>query len=82
MGGGRHEKRGTDHGATTQEVRQNVREGCEFAVASANDGLDEDVAWRHGMTQALNLPLHDVIAKSRVINSGWSFMLIICESCG
>ena len=41
MGGGRHEKRGTDHGATTQEVRQNVREGCEFAVASANDALDE-----------------------------------------
>ena len=25
-------QRGTDHGATTQEVRQNVREGCEFAV--------------------------------------------------
>ena len=41
VGGGRHEKRGTDHGATTQEVRQNVREGCEFAVASANDALDE-----------------------------------------
>ena len=34
-------KGGTDHGATTQEVRQNVREGCEFAVASANDALDE-----------------------------------------
>ena len=34
-------ERGTDHGATTQEVRQNVREGCEFAVASANDALDE-----------------------------------------
>ena len=39
--GGRRERRGTDHGATTQEVRQNVREGCEFAVASANDALDE-----------------------------------------
>ena len=33
------------------------------------------------MTQALGLPLHDVIAKSRVINSGWNFMLIICAPC-
>ena len=32
----------------------------------SNDGLDEDVAWRHGMTQALDLPLHEDIAKSRV----------------
>ena len=31
-----------------------------------------------GMTQALYLPLHEAITKSRVINSGWNFMLIIC----
>ena len=34
--------------------------------------------WRHGMTQALGLPLHEVITKSSVINNGWDFMLIIC----
>ena len=45
----------------------------------SNGGLGEDVAWRHGMTQALNLPLHDDgIAKSRMINSGFNFMLAIC----
>ena len=47
----------------------------------SNDGVDEDVARRHDMTQALGLPLHDVISKSRVINSGWNFMLTICASC-
>ena len=47
----------------------------------SNDGLDEDVAWRYGITQVLDLPLHDIIGKSRVINSGWNFMLIICTSC-
>ena len=47
----------------------------------SNDGLDEDVAWRHDMTQALDLPLHDVIAKSRVINGGSNFMLTLCASC-
>ena len=33
------------------------------------------------MSQALDLPLHEAITKSRVINSGWNFMLIICTSC-
>ena len=47
----------------------------------SNDVLDEHVAWRHGMTQALDLPLHDVIGKSRVMNSGCNFMLTICASC-
>ena len=47
----------------------------------SNDGLDEDVDWIHDMTQALDLPLHDVIAKSRVINSGSNFMLTLCASC-
>ena len=47
----------------------------------SNDGLDENVTWRHYMTQALDLPLHEVITKSRVMDSGWSFMLIICASC-
>ena len=44
----------------------------------SNDGLDEDVAWRHDMTQALDLPLHDVIANNRVINIGCNLMLSIC----
>ena len=35
-----------------------------------NDGFDENVIWRHDMTRALDLPLHEAIAKSRVINSG------------
>ena len=30
------------------------------------------------MTQASDLPLHDVIAKNRVINSGCNLMLTIC----
>ena len=34
--------------------------------------------WGHGMTQALGLPLHEFIAKNRVINSSWNFTLIIC----
>ena len=33
---------------------------------------------RHGMAQALDLPLHEVIAKSRVINNSCTFMLIVC----
>ena len=45
-----------------------------------NDGWDENVAWRNGMTQALDLPLHEAITKSRVTNSDWNFMLIICAS--
>ena len=47
----------------------------------SNDDVDEDVAGRHDMTQALGLPLHEVITKSRVINSGLNFMLIICAPC-
>ena len=43
------------------------------------DGLDENVTWRHDMTQALDLPLHEAITERRVINSGWNFMLIICR---
>ena len=45
-----------------------------------NDGLDENVTWRHDMTQALDLPLHEAITESRVTNSGWNFMLIICRT--
>ena len=38
----------------------------------------KNVSWIQDITQALDLPLHEAIAKSRVINSGWNFMLIIC----
>ena len=48
------------------------------ALYDSNDGLDEDGAWRHDTTQALDLPLHDVIAKIRVIDSGLNFMFFIC----
>ena len=47
----------------------------------SNGGLGEDVAWRHGISQTLRLPLPDVIAKSRMINSGFNFMLDICAWC-
>ena len=43
-----------------------------------NDGLDANLTWRYGMTEAFDLPLHEVISKSREINGGWNFMLIIC----
>ena len=43
----------------------------------SNEGLGKNVTWRHGITQALGLPLHDAVAKSRVMNSGWNFMLIV-----
>ena len=47
----------------------------------SNDGLDDNLSWGHDMPKALCLPLHDAIAKSRVINIGWNFMLILCASC-
>ena len=50
----------------------------EEMLKPGNDGWDKNVTWRHDMTQALGLPLHDVITKNRVINSVWNFMLIIC----
>ena len=53
--------------------------GCFDLIQALHDGWAENLSWRHGMTQALGLPLHEAIAKSRVINSGWNFMLIICE---
>ena len=46
-----------------------------------NGGLHENVNRRHGVNQDLDLPLHEVITKIIVINSGWNFMLIICALC-
>ena len=46
----------------------------------SSDGLDEDVPWRHDMTKSLDLPLHNAIGKSRVMDSGCNFMLTICAS--
>ena len=42
-----------------------------------NDGLHENATWRNAMIQALGLPPHEAIIKSRVANSGWSFMLTV-----
>ena len=52
--------------------------GDASAWHDSKDDWDQNLTWRHGMIQALGLPLHEVITKSRVINSGWNFMLIIC----
>ena len=40
--------------------------------------LSENVARGHGMAQALDLPLHELITKSRAINIGCNFMHRLC----